>query len=183
MTKEINVIEALRHNRHDWLNVMQLVKTNLALGNYERIEELIQQTVQTCVNESKLSSLGIPKVATKLLTYNWLYGKESSLHVEVNVAGNEANLNKREDLIDGLVTELLSSFSKYSDWRTENHLLITFVLNESCCELLFQYEGDLQVSSENLFVFDHGNEFKIEIVEWQRDTCLLRVQLPINRGE
>ena len=35
MTKEINVIEALRHNRHDWLNVMQLVKTNLALGNYE----------------------------------------------------------------------------------------------------------------------------------------------------
>ena len=123
MTKEINVIEALRHNRHDWLNVMQLVKTNLALGNYERIEELIQQTVQTCVNESKLSSLGIPKVATKLLTYNWLYGKESSLHVEVNVAGNEANLNKREDLFGVGASHLANEWNDLPvdvvglDWR------------------------------------------------------------------
>ena len=43
MTNQLDVINALRQTRHDWLNVMQLIKGNLALKRYDRIEEIINR--------------------------------------------------------------------------------------------------------------------------------------------
>lgn len=63
MDKKKEFIELLRHYRHDWLNVLQLIKGNLALNKLNRVEEIIREIVIHTENESKLSNLQIPKVA------------------------------------------------------------------------------------------------------------------------
>ncbi|WP_413374550.1 Spo0B domain-containing protein [Alkalihalobacillus sp. 1P02AB] len=180
MTNDMNLLEALRHKRHDWLNIVQLIKMNLALGRYERIEELIHTTVQQCVNESKLSNLGISKLAEDLITYNWKNEHHNRMQLEINVAGSERDLHPYEPILDKVIKKVIFTFAEQSEWVSENQLLLTIVLNENECELLFLYEGTLNIKKADLFVLLESIQPKIEVVEWQKDTCLLKASVRLN---
>jgi stage 0 sporulation protein B (sporulation initiation phosphotransferase) len=149
MKEEWNILQILRHSRHDWLNVIQLIKGNLALKKYERIEEIIQEVVNQTQHESKLSNLNIPNFTSELLVFNWEKGNHFQLEFEV--IGKSSDLNLFED-------QLLEWFHQFS-----------IVLNESC----EQYgENHLQLTIELLedelprFTFDfHGKLIEDEKIK------------------
>lgn len=45
------IVEALSHSRHDWLNKLQLIKGNLALGKVGQAENIIDGIIVEAQNE------------------------------------------------------------------------------------------------------------------------------------
>ncbi|MGY4690471.1 Spo0B C-terminal domain-containing protein [Salibacterium sp. K-3] len=115
-------LDILRHARHDWMNIVQIIKGNLSLNRLDRIEEILNETIRKTEHESRLSHLGIPKTALFLLTFNW---EQHRLSLDVEVPGECRDCSDLEDCW----YEMLSSFTKELDAAVEpgaeNHLLVT----------------------------------------------------------
>ncbi|WP_017728647.1 Spo0B C-terminal domain-containing protein [Halalkalibacterium ligniniphilum] len=141
MTKEKDILEVLRHCRHDWLNVIQLIKGNLALRRYDRVEEVLETTIQQLMNESKLSNLGIPSISTRLLTFNW---SSHPYKLGTEVIGDVTDLSLLEVELEQFVGPLLFIFENHCMAEQENHLLITFQLFPNSCRLTFDFQGGLK---------------------------------------
>ena len=71
MEKEWDIVEVLRHSRHDWLNRLQLIKGNLDLNRIDRAKAYINEIVIEAQHESKLSNFHFPLFASLLLKSNW----------------------------------------------------------------------------------------------------------------
>ena len=157
MKDEWNILQILRHSRHDWLNVIQLIKGNLALKKYDRIEEIIQEVVNQTQNESKLSNLKIPNFANEFLVFNWENGNHFKLDYEV--IGNCQNLYIYEK-------SLLTWFQRFTEVLNgsceqfgENHLQVSIeLLEEEAPRFTFDFHGTLTgVEKVNNFVENENN--------------------------
>src|SRR4051794_12688895 len=71
MEKEWDIVEVLRHSRHDWLNRLQLIKGNLDLNRIDRAKAVIDEIIIEAQHESKLTNLKMPLFASLLLKSNW----------------------------------------------------------------------------------------------------------------
>ncbi|WP_075982439.1 Spo0B C-terminal domain-containing protein [Bacillus massilinigeriensis] len=94
MNRDWNTVEVLRHARHDWLNKIQLIKGNLSLNKYGRVNEIIDEIVAESKQQSKLSNLNIPQFASLLLTCNW---ENHLFQIEFDVLDDHPNKNKIQD--------------------------------------------------------------------------------------
>ncbi len=169
MTNHLDIIEALRHTRHDWLNVMQLIKGNLALKRYDRIEEIINEVARQSNSESKISNIQAPSVVHYLLTYNWSCNQ---MKVEIDVAGDVFSLAKKEKCILWLCEQIMGNLASKSAVDTENHLLLTFLFKDEQCELTFDYQGKLQNQDDwldDLLM----REPDVELLEINEHECVL----------
>lgn len=141
MAKPNEIIDILRHSRHDWLNVMQLIKGNLALNRPERIEEIIRSVIQQSQNESKLSSLNIPALVADLLTFNW---ENHCYELEIEVIGDVKDLSHYENELHEWYSQFIKLLDQCCDEGTENHLLVTFQLLEEEVKIIFDFQGQFK---------------------------------------
>lgn len=142
MKEEWNILQILRHSRHDWLNVIQLIKGNLALKKFDRVEEIIEEVIMQTKHESKLSNLQIPQFASELLVFNW--ENKSHFQIEFEVIGTTKNLST----YDTGILQLFHAFTKVINDNCEkygeNHLLISIELfSEQFPRLTFDFHGKL----------------------------------------
>lgn len=157
MKEEWNILQILRHSRHDWLNFVQLIKGNLALKKYDRIEEIIQEVIHQTQHESKLSNLELPFFASELLVFNW--EKNNKFQVEFEVIGPTQNLSSfEENLLNwfhSFTTVLNESCQQYGD----NHLLVSIELSdEGPPRVTFDFHGELiDVLAIKIFVENESN--------------------------
>ncbi|MEC2072098.1 sporulation initiation phosphotransferase B [Alkalihalophilus marmarensis] len=189
MTKQWELIDALRHTRHDWLNVIQLIKGNLALKRYDRIEQIIEEVTAQSLNESKLSVMDTPDVAAFLLTYNW---ECSKMKIDVDVIGEIQSLKANEDKLYRTCQTIINQMAELSSSSSENHLLITFLFthnkeesgNHNNCQLTFDYQGILQMNKEEwhqiLKSLELEVDVKVDLIEWNEHECVLQTTFTIN---
>ena len=90
MSKEWDVVELLKHARHDWLNRLQLIKGNLSLNRLDRVQQTIEEIIAISKNESKLTSTGAHKLTAFLLTYGF---RETVLKLDIEVNGEVCDLS------------------------------------------------------------------------------------------
>ncbi|TWI56246.1 Spo0B C-terminal domain-containing protein [Halalkalibacter nanhaiisediminis] len=169
MADHIDIIEALRHTRHDWLNVMQLIKGNLALERYDRIEEIINEVARQASCESKISNIQAPSVVHYLLTYNW-YCRQMKL--EIDVVGDVFSLADKDEHLFRLCKKIMEKLTDESAIDTENHLLLTFLFTDGHCELTFDYQGTLQ-NREDWLNDLLLREPDVELLEANEHECVL----------
>jgi stage 0 sporulation protein B (sporulation initiation phosphotransferase) len=169
MTNQLEVLKALRQTRHDWLNVMQLIKGNLALKRYDRIEEIIEQVTQQSICESKISEIQASSVVYFLLTYNWF---SNNMKLEIDVAGEVFSLEKDEVRLLRLCKEITEKLTNDCKIDTENNLLITFLFTDDKCELIFDFQGTLQ-KKEQWQPFFSKWESTVKLVEMNDYECVL----------
>ncbi|WP_198510288.1 Spo0B C-terminal domain-containing protein [Bacillus solitudinis] len=178
MTNKKDVLQALRHTRHDWLNVMQLIKGNLALKRYDRIENIIETVTQKSVNESKMSSMGVPELALYLLTFNWYC---HSLKLDIDVVGGEVrSFSAKEQQLKLLCKAIIESLSKFSAKDTENSLLLIFLFKEETCEITFDYHGKLEMKESDWSPILQNLETEVNLVEWDEHECVLCTSFTLN---
>ncbi|WP_332694187.1 Spo0B C-terminal domain-containing protein [Halalkalibacter lacteus] len=170
MTNQLDVLKALRQTRHDWLNVMQLIKGNLALKRYDRIEEIIDQVTQQSICESKISEIQAASVVYFLLTYNWFSTK---MKLEIDVAGDIFSLEKEEIQLLRLCEEITEKLTIGSSTDSENHLLLTFLFTDNKCEMTFDFQGTLEMKSEDWHQFIKDWEPDVKLVEMSKHECVL----------
>lgn len=141
MKDEWNILQILRHSRHDWLNVIQLIKGNLALKKFDRIEEIIQEVVNQTQNESKLSNLNMPTFAGEFLVFNWQGNQRFKLEYEV--IGESQDLHLYEKSLLTWFQQFSQLLNTYCEQFSENHLQVSIELGDEP-RFIFDFQGTIQ---------------------------------------
>jgi stage 0 sporulation protein B (sporulation initiation phosphotransferase) len=164
MSKHWEVIDLLRHYRHDWLNTLQLIKGNLALNKIDQVERVIAEVVLQTENESKLSNLNIPDLAEMILTFNW---SEHAFKLEYEIIGEIKDLSCYKDDIMNWFEMYFAKLDECCKSFTENSLLITFQLFKDEMTITFDYNGELKNLKELEQWLNNSqmNEEKLLIIE------------------
>lgn len=151
--REWNPVEVLRQSRHDWLNKLQLIKGYMALGNREKVEEVINEIIQEAEQETKLSNLPMSKFVSMILTYNW-EGHPLHLHYEVKGKHNWF-LNGFDDTeVSRWFDELLNVMNEQVLLDEENDLFIKVDLEEDVPRFFVEFYGIL-ANTEAVEMFLH----------------------------
>lgn len=139
MEKEWNIVEVLRHSRHDWLNKLQLIKGNLDLNRIERAKEIIDEIVFETQNEAKLSNLQLPIFASLLMKANW---ENYFFRLEYEVLQDAESLKINESALTSWTALFFSSLNSAVSMYEENQLAITIVpLKEEGARFFFDFRG------------------------------------------
>src|SRR5579875_3834813 len=125
MKKEWDMIEVLRHSRHDWLNRLQLIKGNLDLDRIDRAKSVIDEIVIEALQETKLSNLPMPQFASLLLKANW---NENAFRLEYEVLADWTK-------------NFFISLNQAIEIFHENHLFITIAPQAEGIRFFFDFNG------------------------------------------
>ncbi|MBB5173222.1 Spo0B C-terminal domain-containing protein [Texcoconibacillus texcoconensis] len=141
MSKSAQIVEALRHSRHDWLNQLQLIKGYMALERYDRMNDVIEEIIQQAHQDSKISSLNAPVFAERLLTFNW-HNHPYQLAYECLL--ERSDLSDKEAKIVRILNEGFIAFDKSSQIGEDNHLLLVL---KDLDHLTFEWDFHGRISS------------------------------------
>ncbi|WP_421380161.1 Spo0B C-terminal domain-containing protein [Bacillus salacetis] len=145
MNSEWNLVEALRHARHDWMNRLQLIKGNMDLGRMDRAGQIIEEIVAEAQNESKLSNLRVPKFAELMLTYNW---QTHFIKIEFEVLqAEEPEID--DDRVYQWFTEFFSIMENSVKPYEENNLVVTIKICQNDARFELDFNGII-IDRENL---------------------------------
>lgn len=164
MDKNKEFIELIRHYRHDWLNVLQLIKGNIALNKMNRVEEIISDIVVHTENESKLSNLLIPNVAYEFITFNW---RNHFFHLDYEIIGDVMDLSMYEEELHDWCKHFLQLLNVSCLAYNDNSLHITFRLLNDDYRIIFDFVGKIEKDEELVkWLNNEGKEMgKLKVVE------------------
>lgn len=138
MDKEWNMIEVLRHSRHDWLNKLQLIKGNLDLNRIDRVKAIIDEIVIEAQHETKLSNLHIPIFASLLLKANW---ENYLFRIEYEVLQESGFLQINETALTEWTTAFFACLNAAIGGMDENHLVISINPEDVGTRFFFDFSG------------------------------------------
>lgn len=148
--------------RHDWLNVLQLIKGNMALGNEERVMAVIQEAVEQTANESRLCSLGMPKTTLLLLEQKW---KPTQHPLDIEVDGELFPLTNYDDLLYACFACFFNNYNKVVDAEESEKTTISFTFFDEKCLIELSYDNDLSESAFHECLADMPPAIKVELLE------------------
>ncbi len=110
--KEQDVVEMLRHYRHDWLNDMQLILGYAQMGKLDKIQSKITEVMERSNQERGLDRLNIPKTMVWLYQLNWRSGT-FQLHLQSLIEEQPTIINDEELLAKvQKIFQILPSYQK-----------------------------------------------------------------------
>lgn len=141
MKKEWNTIEALRHSRHDWLNILQLIKGNLSLQRLDRVHDIIEEAIAQAKHAAHISSLQMPQFATMLLTFHW----ENHLNftIEYEVLGEVTDLSMYDEAVSAWFEKFFEILQDIV-YDFDNHLFLTVDISEHDIQLFLDVRGKIE---------------------------------------
>lgn len=143
MEKEWDMIEVLRHSRHDWLNKLQLIKGNLDLNRVDRAKAVIDEIVMEAQHETKLSNLQLPQFASLLLKSNWV---NPSFQLEYEVFADSETFVIDDALLADWTGAFFSCLNAAVDVFHDNHLSITIEPQSEGVRFFFDFSGIIKNS-------------------------------------
>lgn len=166
---EIDIVNILSHSRHDWMNKLQLIKGNLSLERYDRVQEIVEEIVIEAQQESKLCNLNIPLFASYLMTFNW---SNRRFLLEYEVLGDTRNIAQYDEPIAQWSKKFLDILDNVADQTGENRVCITIHTghkSEETVRFFFDFEGiinDIEQIANWRHEIDHSpiciEEFNIQ---------------------
>lgn len=134
---EWNVVDILNHSRHDWLNKLQLIKGNLSLQKYDRVNDIIKEVIIEAQQETKLCNLKMSLFASYLMTFNW-----SNHHfvLEYEILGDSLSLETYDTIVTEWCTAFFELLDQAVDISSENHLGITIDIHSDDEEIRFFFD-------------------------------------------
>lgn len=138
--KKWETVELLRHARHDWLNKIQLIQGYLSMGNPKRVHDLINEMVFECEQETKLSNLPLPELASFFLTYNF---ERHPVLLKYEVKGNGTVVGSLDGRIADWFRRFMEIMNKSVSDGEENELYITLDLKEGRIVFSVHFNGEL----------------------------------------
>lgn len=146
MNENWDIVRVLRHSRHDWLNRIQLIKGYLALGDIDKVSQLIDSFVQESRSETEISNVSMDAFVSYLLKYNW---EGHSLLLEYDIEGTPRNLSMYDQELYHFTKSFFEVVEKDVDMLKENHMSITIEISEDDVRFFFDFRGKLH-TDENV---------------------------------
>ncbi|SDM22824.1 Spo0B C-terminal domain-containing protein [Bacillus sp. OK048] len=175
MEKEWDIVEVLRHSRHDWLNRLQLIKGNLDLNRIDRAKAYINEIVIEVQHESKLTNFQFPLFASLLLKSNWekhLFQLEYEVFTDVEAV--KINDKKLSDWTKSLFVCLDQAIEAFQ----ENHLSITIQPQSDGVCFFFDFSGII-IKKELIEQFLVVSEIDVIVKEFSESELGLEVFMPV----
>ncbi|OWA33220.1 hypothetical protein B9G55_21265 [Saccharibacillus sp. O16] len=105
------VLEVLSHQRHDWMNELQLIYGYARMGKTERIEEIVTRVSEDMHKESRIAKLGLPELVFYLMTIK-AEGRDIALRIQVDSELHYGgSLTAHEE--EGLIRAIRAGMSAY----------------------------------------------------------------------
>ena len=93
---EKEVVNVLRHYRHDLMNDLQIVYGYLSMGNIESVQKKLSDCLAHYNEERKLMSLGAPKFALWIIRFNSIF---NSFHLSYQIHTENKQLHDIDKLL------------------------------------------------------------------------------------
>ena len=175
MGKEWDIVEVLRHSRHDWLNKLQLIKGNLDLNRIDRAKQVIDEIVIETQHETKLSNLHMPLFAALLLKSNW---ENPSFKLEYEVMF-EPDASKINDLaVTKWTNTFFGNLNLAIEPFQENNLSITIEPQSDGVRFFFDFSGII-TNRELIESFLSDKSFDLSIKEFTETELSLELFMPM----
>ncbi len=145
MNENWTIIDTLRYTRHDWLNRLQMIKGNIALGKIDQAERIIDEIVLEMQQEALLTNLQLPLFAEQLLLHNW---KGYRFTIEYEIIRKTKTMNLNDQQLAHWITHLFQSLHHVSLPAYDNHLYITMNLTDQQTRFLLQFNGIIESKDE-----------------------------------
>jgi stage 0 sporulation protein B (sporulation initiation phosphotransferase) len=171
MDKEWDIIEVLRHSRHDWLNRLQLIKGNLDLNRIDRAKEYINEIVIEAQHESNLSNLHLPGFASMLLKSNW---ENHLFQLEYEVLTDFQAVKINDKILSNWTESFFTCLDQTIEAFQENHLSITIQPQSDGVRFFFDFSGII-IKKELIEQFLNSSEIKYEVKEFSENELGLEV--------
>ncbi|WP_160721957.1 Spo0B C-terminal domain-containing protein [Bacillus sp. USDA818B3_A] len=175
MEKEWDIVEVLRHSRHDWLNKLQLIKGNLDLNRIDRVKQVIDEIVIEAQHETKLSNLHMPLFAALLLKSNW---ENPSFKLEYEVLFDSESSKINDLAVTNWTNNFFWSLNQAIEPFQENNLSITIEPQSDGIRFFFDFSG---IISNRELIENFLSEKKIDLIikEFSETELSLELFMPI----
>ena len=137
MNEKWSIIEVFQHTRHDWLNRLQLIKGNIALGKIEQAERIMDDITMDMRQENRLTNLQMPKFSELLLTHNWK-GQRFAIEYEIMY---ERALPLDDHLLSNWARSFLNQLNDVANPIHDNLLYLTIESDLDNIRFLFHFNG------------------------------------------
>jgi stage 0 sporulation protein B (sporulation initiation phosphotransferase) len=175
MEKEWDIVEVLRHSRHDWLNRLQLIKGNLDLNRIDRAKEYINEIVIEAQHESKLSNLHLPIFSSLLFKSNW----ESHLfQLEYEVLNDLEAVEINDDILSDWTKSFFICLDQAIEAFQENHLSITIQPQSDGVRFFFDFSGII-IKKELIEQFLNSSQMDVIVKEFSENELGLEVFMSV----
>ncbi|MEH7481242.1 sporulation initiation phosphotransferase B [Neobacillus drentensis] len=179
MEKEWDIVEVLRHSRHDWLNRLQLIKGNLDLNRIDRAKAVIDEIIIEAQHESRLTNLKMPLFASLLLKANW---ENPSFKLEYEVLQDSESLQINEEQITKWTCLFFECLNEAIEAFQENHLSISIDPQSEGVRFFFDFSGII-IKSELIEAFLADPKILLDVVakEFSESELAVEVFIPIQK--
>ncbi|MBN6186503.1 Spo0B domain-containing protein [Aneurinibacillus sp. BA2021] len=140
------LIEVINHQRHDWLNHIQVILGYLKLEKYEMCEEYIRRIIGEANRDTLVSRLEYPPLVAYLLSFHALHNN-MRIEVEIPVSFSLVELHDGEKIGDFIlaVIELYQQHALYNEGQS-NTLLLTLHREEGSLQVAADFAGELDIA-------------------------------------
>lgn len=176
MEKQWDIIEVLRHSRHDWMNRLQLIKGNIELNRIDRAKTVIDEIIIEAQNETKLSNLPMPGFVSLLLKTNW---ENPSFKLEYEVLIEKGAVRVDDNLLTNWTSRFFSCLHNAIDVFQDNRLLITIEPRSNGLRFFFDFSGIIMYSERiETFLAEQRSTLDARIKEFSESELELEVFMP-----
>ncbi|CEH28254.1 Spo0B domain-containing protein [Aneurinibacillus migulanus] len=162
------IIEVMNHQRHDWLNHIQVLLGYLKLEKYEMCEEYIRKITADANRDTLVSRLEYPPLVAYLLSFNALH---NNVRIEVEIPAPFSLLTLEEgprigDFILSVV-KLYQQHALYNNGES-NTLLLTLHCEDGALRVVADFAGELDAEKSTLAL----DKMRTQAQEWGADALL-----------
>ncbi|WP_058307254.1 Spo0B domain-containing protein [Gracilibacillus massiliensis] len=168
--KEQDVVEMLRHYRHDWLNDLQLILGYAQLGKLDKIQSKITDIIDRSNQERGLDRLNIPKTFVWLYQLNW---RSDSFELQFQSLMDQQTVIIDDDALLSNIQKIFQILPSYQkEYQQYNGTLIFKELNHTLhIHLTFDLDWNdlsaLKQELQSLPFIKAVKEEKLLRIEWQ----------------
>ena len=177
MEKEWDIVEVLRHSRHDWLNKIQLIKGNLDMNRIDRVRAVIDEIIIEAQNETKLSNLQLPRFAALLLKTNW---ENPYFKLEYEVFADSDTFLIDDALLADFTESFFTRLNHTIEPFQENHLSVTIEPQDEGVRFFFDFSGIITNKKQiEEFLTGQTNQMDKVVKEFSEHELTFEVFMPL----
>ncbi|SEA94462.1 stage 0 sporulation protein B (sporulation initiation phosphotransferase) [Thalassobacillus cyri] len=116
------VMDLMRHARHDWMNELQLIQGYASMGKMDRVKEKLADVLTNADEERRLMNLNAPYLSIWLMSFNWHH---PYYRLTYQVKGDKHDLRHKDITLYAQCEEVIHVMESFSDSSILYHGVLT----------------------------------------------------------
>lgn len=166
--EQTRIIRMINHQRHDWMNELQVLFGYTKLKKYEILPDYMDKIRTNALHDSYLCKLGNPALIVYLLEHRLTPGEcsvELELEQEIDLRKLALDEYSLYRLVSGLIDRIIASAAPSQDERNVVSLGFDEDGSELMIDVVYQGEADWQQLQSTVAVFLHKQKPGITVRE------------------